>query len=86
MRLIRLKSVIDSTGMARSTIYKYIDEGLFPKPVSLGARSVAWVESEVQDWILCRIKVRDDINRADSKYKFELCSNSLSNNPIQMYS
>ncbi len=40
MRIIRLKEVIDSTGLARSTIYKYIAEGTFPKPVSLGDRCV----------------------------------------------
>lgn len=59
MRIIRLKEVIDSTGLARSTIYKYISEGTFPKHVSLGARSVGWVDSEVHDWILARIKERD---------------------------
>ena len=30
MRLIRLKEVIDNTGLGRSTIYKYITEGFFP--------------------------------------------------------
>ncbi|WP_028500355.1 helix-turn-helix transcriptional regulator [Microvirgula aerodenitrificans] len=59
MRIIRLKEVIDSTGLARSTIYKNISEGSFPKPVSLGNRCVGWVESEVHDWILERIKERD---------------------------
>ncbi|AZE56943.1 Transcriptional regulator, AlpA like [Pseudomonas synxantha] len=59
MRIIRLKQVIDSTGLARSTIYKYITKGTFPKPVSLGERSVGWVEKEVQDWILARIEERD---------------------------
>ena len=59
MRIIRLKEVIDSTGLARSTIYKYIGEGSFPKPVPLGDRCVGWVESEVQDWILARIEERD---------------------------
>lgn len=59
MRIIRLKEVIDSTGLARSTIYKYISEGTFPKPVSLGERCVGWVESEVHDWILVRIEERD---------------------------
>ncbi|MCK3828296.1 AlpA family transcriptional regulator [Pseudomonas sp. W2Aug9] len=59
MRIIRLKDVIDSTGLARSTIYKYIAEDVFPKPVSLGERSVGWVEGEVQDWILARIEDRD---------------------------
>ena len=59
MRIIRLKDVINSTGLARSTIYKYIDEGTFPKSVSLGDRCVGWVEGEVQDWILARIEGRD---------------------------
>lgn len=59
MRIIRLKEVIDSTGLARSTIYKYIGEGTFPKPVSLGDRCVGWVDSEVYDWILTRIEERD---------------------------
>jgi len=59
MRIIRLKEVSDSTGLARSTIYKYIAEGTFPKPVSLGDRCVGWVDSEVHDWILARIEERD---------------------------
>ena len=59
MRIIRLKEVIDSTGLARSTIYKYIAENTFPKPVSLGDRCVGWVDSEVHDWILSRVEERD---------------------------
>lgn len=59
MRIIRLKEVIDSTGLARSTIYKYISENTFPKPVPLGDRCVGWVDSEVHDWILTRIEERD---------------------------
>ena len=59
MKLIRLTKVMDYTGLARSTIYKYIAEGTFPRPVSLGSRAAAWVESEVQDWILTRIEERD---------------------------
>ena len=59
MRIIRLKEVIYSTGLARSTIYKYIGEGTFQKPVSLGDRCVGWVDAEVQEWILARIKERD---------------------------
>lgn len=59
MRLIKLKEVMNTTGLARSTIYKYISEGTFPKPVSLGERAVAWVEGEVSDWILDKIEQRD---------------------------
>ncbi|HBP5742617.1 helix-turn-helix transcriptional regulator [Pseudomonas aeruginosa] len=59
MRIVRLKDVIDSTGIARSTIYKLIGEGEFPKPVPLVGRTVGWVESEVQEWIRGRIAQRD---------------------------
>ncbi|UVL08345.1 AlpA family transcriptional regulator [Pseudomonas rhodesiae] len=67
MRIIRLKEVIDSTGLARSTIYKYIGEDSFPKPVSLGDRCVGWVESEVHDWILARIEERDLAESASAR-------------------
>lgn len=59
MRIIRLKEVMDLTGLARSTIYKYIAARTFPIPLSLGDRSVGWVESEVHGWILERIEARD---------------------------
>jgi len=59
MRLIRLKEVIRNTGLGRSTVYKYIAEGQFPKPVSLGDRAVGWVDSEVDEWIMARIEQRD---------------------------
>lgn len=64
MRIIRLKEVIDSTGLARSTIYKFMAEGNFPRPLSLGDRCVGWVDSEVHDWILARIEERDLANGA----------------------
>ncbi len=49
MRLIKLKKVIDTASLRRSTIYKYMAEDRFPQSVSLGDRSVAWIESEVVD-------------------------------------
>lgn len=60
MRIIRLKDVIATTGLARSTIYKFVSDGAFPAPVSLGGRSVGWVESEVEEWIMERIEARDE--------------------------
>lgn len=65
MKIIRLREVIEKTGLARSTIYKYIDAGTFPEPVPLGGRSVGWVDSEVHDWIISAIDVRDRA-RADT--------------------
>jgi len=59
MRLIKLKEVIEKTSLGRSTIYEFMTKGRFPKQVSLGAKSVAWLESEVDDWIMDRIGERD---------------------------
>lgn len=60
MRLLKLKDVMLQTGLARSTVYKYIAENRFPKPVSLGERNVAWVQSEIDDWITSKISERDE--------------------------
>ncbi|MCQ4256385.1 MULTISPECIES: helix-turn-helix transcriptional regulator [Pseudomonadaceae] len=60
MRLIRKKEVLAATGFKNSTLYKYIAEGSFPKPVTIGGRAKAWVESEVIGWMNDRIKERDE--------------------------
>lgn len=60
MKLIRLKEVMACTGLGRTSVYKFMSENRFPQSVSLGDRAVAWVESEVQDWILERIGERDE--------------------------
>ena len=59
-RLIRIKDVMDRTGLARSTVYKYISLGQFPQPIKLGTRAVAWVEHEVEAWICESIERRDE--------------------------
>lgn len=59
MRFLKLKDVLFSTGLSRSTLYKYVADGVFPKPVSLGDRAVGWVESEINDWLSARIYERD---------------------------
>ncbi|WP_259196435.1 MULTISPECIES: AlpA family transcriptional regulator [unclassified Pseudomonas] len=63
MKIIRLKQVCEVTGLARSTVYKFIGEGIFPKPVPLGDRCVGWLESEVYDWILSKIQERDQLEK-----------------------
>lgn len=50
-RLIRLPEVIARVGLKRSSIYRYMAEGRFPKSRSLGSRCVVWVEAEIEAWI-----------------------------------
>ena len=60
---IRIKEVMERTTLSKSTIYRMMDKGEFPKPIKLrgmGDRVVLWVKSEVDEWIenqiaTCRI-------------------------------
>jgi prophage regulatory protein len=45
--ILRLPAVKAESGASRSTIYLRIQQGLWPKPVRLGPRSVGWPASEV---------------------------------------
>lgn len=58
MRVIKLKDVIDTTGLSKSSIYAHMARGDFPRPIQLGPRSVAWVEDEVQGWLLSKLSKR----------------------------
>ena len=54
--ILRRKQVESRTGLSRSTIYQYIQDGLFPKPVPLGPRAVGWLESDISAWICERVE------------------------------
>ena len=58
--LLRLPAVKAQTGYSRSTIYLRIAQGLWTRPVSLGARAVAWPESEVAALNAARIAGKTD--------------------------
>jgi prophage regulatory protein len=60
--MLKLKEVQKITGLSRSSIYSYIDKGIFPAQVKLGERSVAWVEEEITGWLKGRIQARDAAN------------------------
>tara|TARA_R110001583_G_scaffold119228_1_gene270592 strand:+ start:5171 stop:5470 length:300 start_codon:yes stop_codon:yes gene_type:complete len=49
--LIRIKEVCLLVGISRSTLYKMIEEGSFPKPLDLGSRFKAWQKKTVLNWI-----------------------------------
>jgi prophage regulatory protein len=59
MKIMRLKDVMACTGLGRSSIYKFIAAGTFPKPIALGDRAVGWLETEIKDWIASKIAARD---------------------------
>lgn len=60
VKILRLSTVIDKTGMSRSAIYDWINQKsprydpTFPKQRRLGLQSVGWIETEIDEWILQR--------------------------------
>ena len=54
-KLIRISEVIDRTGFCRAWIYRLIKNNSFPAPVKTGERSIAFIESEIDEWINQRI-------------------------------
>ena len=50
-RIIRLKTVLDRTGLSRSTIYRKIAEGTFPAQLKISTNGAGWRESDINRWI-----------------------------------
>ena len=69
--LIRLSEVMSRTGYGRTSIYRKMEDGSFPKSLKLGgppkhpnefdSRAIAWIEDEVDQWIESRIEDRVSI-------------------------
>lgn len=54
--LVRISEVIRRTGYSKAWIYRLMSQGKFPSSVKIGSRAIAFVESEVDDWINQRIE------------------------------
>ncbi|WP_211470839.1 helix-turn-helix transcriptional regulator [Collimonas humicola] len=53
----RLPVVMARTGKSRASIYVAMKEGKFPASVSVGARAIGWLSSDIDAWIENRVKV-----------------------------
>jgi prophage regulatory protein len=52
--ILRRVQVQARTGLSRSSIYKLMQEGDFPKQVSLGPRAVGWRRGDIDQWLESR--------------------------------
>jgi prophage regulatory protein len=70
-RFIRLNEVLSITGYGRTSIYRKMEEGTFPKSLKLGgppkdpsifdSRAIAWIEDEIDQWVEDRIDERHSV-------------------------
>lgn len=55
-RFLRLPEVMTITGKSRSSIYEDMEIGSFPRHVVIGKRAIAWLESDIAEWMQERIQ------------------------------
>ena len=58
-RLVRKPELQAIVGLSDPTIYRLEKQGKFPKRLKIGGNSVAWMESEVLDWIQSKADARN---------------------------
>lgn len=55
-RFIRVPEVLRRVGFGRTKLYELIRQGRFPEQVKIGPRTVAFVESEIDEWVEATIR------------------------------
>jgi len=55
MNILRMPAVKSKTGLAKTTIYRKVRSGEFPKPIKLSERASGWDESLIDAWLQSRI-------------------------------
>lgn len=50
-RILRLREVIQTVGLGRSSVYRLIKNGMFPRPIKLSERAVGWNAGAVSEWL-----------------------------------
>ena len=61
-RLLRRREVERITGLSRSSIYRSMQEGAFPRPVRVGPAAVRWKASDITDWLESRPVARSELD------------------------
>lgn len=70
-KLLNLHEVEANTSLKKSTIYKLMGQGDFPRPIKLTPKKAVWVETDVLQWIDTRVNQSrsDERNRAELEAK-----------------
>ena len=62
-RLLRRAAVEVRVGLARTSIYRKMGDGSFPRPIRVGAHAVRWSEAEIDQWLASRPRGPDSDNQ-----------------------
>ncbi len=64
-KLLRRREVEDITSVSRSSIYRLIQNGEFPRPVRIGPAAVRWRASDITAWLESRPVATGESGRPD---------------------
>ncbi|WP_395331949.1 AlpA family phage regulatory protein [Novosphingobium sp. BL-8H] len=59
-RILRLSAVLDQTGLTRSTLYRKIQAGTFPRQLRIAERCTGWRQSAIIEWLKDPMSYEDD--------------------------
>lgn len=51
-RILRIRAVLELTGLSRSTLYRKVQDGTFPRQIKISERCSGWRERAVRDWMI----------------------------------
>ena len=60
-RIIRLKTVLARTGLSRTTLYRKMGEGTFPRQVKISVHGAGWRASAINRWIADPVSYREEL-------------------------
>ncbi|ULJ61899.1 AlpA family transcriptional regulator [Wielerella bovis] len=58
MSMLNIKQVCTKCGLSRSTIYRLMNAGDFPKAVKLTAKRIAFRVEDIENWLATRVSIR----------------------------
>ena len=50
-RILRIRTVLERTGLSRATLYRKIQQGSFPRQIKISMRCAGWRESAIAEWL-----------------------------------
>jgi prophage regulatory protein len=58
-KILRMRTVLQRTGLSRSTIYRKIGDGTFPRQIPISVHGRGWHESAINRWIADPVSYRE---------------------------
>ena len=66
-RFLRMRSVLERVGFSRSTLYRKLQEGTFPRQVQISDYCRGWRESAINRWMADPASYREPDGAADRR-------------------